>query len=330
MGKTHVGLSLVLFLSVASFTMGQDKTKPPANVADIVNVHDRALIRDLTAYLEAHPKADDVDQAYMTLFNKAIEHDWFLENEAAAVKYLRDYPDGPIQSLARIVSTMARAKAGQYVEAFSRFEELMRSLDKSDQEEFASNFGETLASSASTAGEYHVARKVYDTLLDRFGESPQLRQKIKDEINRLDMIGKPAPSLSVEDVQGKKLRLDEYRGKYVLIDFWATWCAPCVAEIPRVQEAVAKYRAKGFEVLGVSLDDTKPALLDFVRARKIPWRQIHNASAGGDLVEAFGVSTIPATFLINPEGAIVRIELRGTALDDALGKLMKETPKAKR
>jgi len=83
------------------------------------------------------------------------------------------------------------------------------------------------------------------------------------------------------------------------------------------------YRAAGFEVIGVSLDETRSAVVDFTRTRKLPWRQVHNASCGGDLVEAFGVSTIPATFLIDPQGTIVRLELRGAALDQALAQLIK-------
>ncbi|WP_422930333.1 redoxin domain-containing protein [Singulisphaera sp. PoT] len=300
--------------------------KPPANSMEIVNNHDRALIKDLTAYLQAHPKADDLDQAYMTLLNKAIEHDWFVENEAVAQQYLRDFPEGPIQSLARIVTTMARAKAGQYNEALTRFEQLMQAVGKSEQEEFAVNFAESLAVSASGAGEYHVARKIYQILLDRFGESAALRQKVKDELARLDMVGKPAPSVVAHDVDGKPLNFADYRGKYVLIDFWATWCAPCIVELPRVQEAFKKFHGQGLEVVGVSLDETKPAVLDFVKARGIPWRQVHGATAGGDLVEAFGVSSIPATFLISPDGNIVRIELRGANLEPSLAKILKDTP----
>ena len=104
------------------------------------------------------------------------------------------------------------------------------------------------------------------------------------------------------DIKGETFRLESLRGRYVLVDFWATWCAPCIAELPRVQAAYDKYHDQGFEVVGVSLDETKSAVLDFTRTRNIPWRQIHAASCGSDLVEAFGVSTIPATFLIDPQG----------------------------
>ncbi len=92
----------------------------PKNVSEIQSAHDKALIRDLLTYLARNPKADDIDQAYMKVFDKVIEHDWFAEHEAVALKYLAEHPEGPVRSLAQIVSTMARAQAGQYAEAWPR------------------------------------------------------------------------------------------------------------------------------------------------------------------------------------------------------------------
>jgi peroxiredoxin len=299
---------------------------PSGSVAEIQSAHDRALIHDLASYVAKNPKADDLDQAYMALFDKVIEHDWFGEHEAVAKRYLAERPAGPIRSLAEIVATMARAQANDYPGALARYQELMRGLGKTEQEEFAANFAESLASSATGAGEFAVARQVYQTLLDRYGESPTLQQKVKGEILRLDKVGKPAPDVAAKDLKGERFRLESLRGKYVLLDFWATWCAPCVAELPRLQSAYDKYRESGFEIVGVSLDETKDAVTDFVKVRNIRWPQIHNASCDADLVEAFGVTTIPATFLIDPQGAITRLELRGPALDRTLEKLLKPVP----
>lgn len=324
MRKTCLRLALCGLVMASGAAVLADDTPATARrtVADIQAAHDRALVADLASYVEKNPKADDLDQAYMALFETVIEHDWFGDHEATARRYLAERPDGPVRSLAQIVATMSRAQAGDYAVALARYKELMGGLGKTEQEEFASNFADSLATSATGAGEFAVARQVYQALIDRYGDSPALRQKVKDELAKLDRVGKPAPDFEAKDLNGETFRLDSLRGKYVLVDFWATWCAPCLAELPRLKAAAATYKARGFEVVGVSLDDTKSAVADFVKTRGIPWRQLHNASCGADLVEAFGVGTIPATFLIDPRGTIVRLELRGAALDQALTRLV--------
>jgi peroxiredoxin len=293
------------------------------SVAEIQVRHDRALIRDLAEYLGKNPNAEDRDQAYAALFNKAIEHDWFAETEELGRQYLKVDPDGPVKALAQIILTMGRAQAGQFDNALARFRELIQGLDPNDQEEFAASFSDSLAMSAVAAGEFGAAREVYATLLSRFGESPKLRQKVQTDLKRLDQVGKPAPSFAAEDIQGQPVRLASYHGKYVLLDFWATWCGPCIAELPRLQAAYQTYRDAGFEIIGVSLDETKTAVVDFVKSRKIPWRQVCNNGGSADLVEAFGVNSIPATYLIDPEGTIIRLDLRGKALDETLKRLLK-------
>jgi peroxiredoxin len=321
-------LLATLGLALATIPVRGDDPAPAArptyrSVSELKTAHDRALMRELGEYLRANPRAEDRDQAYMTLFDTAIEHDWFLDTEETARRYLAENKEGAVRPLAQIVATMARAHAGKFGEALATFQELMAGLDRPDQEEFASNFADNLATAAISAGEFAIARRAYEALLARFSERPETREKIKSELARLDRIGRPAPEFEVKDLDGKPLRLADLRGKFVLLDFWATWCAPCVAELPNVQSAYAKYRGKGFEVVAVSLDETVQPLADFVKARKLPWRQVHNATGGADLVEAFGVGNIPATFLLGPDGTILRLELRGPALEKALAALMR-------
>ena len=225
---------------------------------------------------------------------------------------------------------MARAHAGQFDLALEHFRVLMQGLGQDEQEEFAASFSENLAATAVAAGDVATARQVHTALLSRFGNSPNLRQKVQAELKRLDKVGKPAPQVAVDDVKGSPVRLDAFRGKYVLIDFWATWCAPCIAELPRLEAAYKTYHDSGFEILSVSLDETKSAVTDFVKARKIPWPQIHNASAMADVAEAFGVITIPAVYLIDPKGTIVRLDLRGKLLDETLSRLVKQPARAAR
>jgi len=294
-----------------------------AGVAQIQAKHDRAFIHELTEYLQKNPRAEDRDQAYAALFNKAIEHDWFNEAEELGRQYLKSDPDGPVKALAQIILTMARAQAGQFDQALARFRELMQGVNQNEQEEFAASFSENLAAAAITAGEFAAAREVYTTLLSRFSDSPNLRQKVQAELKRLDKVGRPAPAFAAEDIKGQPIRLAAYRGKYVLVDFWATWCVPCAAELPRLQAAYRAYRDDGFEIIGVSLDENKTAVADFAKVRNLPWPQLHNASSSADLVEAFGVISIPAAYLIDPEGTIVRLDLRGKNLDETLSRLIK-------
>lgn len=301
---------------------------PPAgppfkSVADLQAAHDKALMRDLLEYLRQNPKADDLEQAYMVLFNKAIDHDWFTETEAVAKRYLAEHAEGAVRPLAHIVTSMARAQAGDFGEALTAYNALMRGLDKADQEEFAVNFADALAGVASAAGEYSVSKRVYEALMRRFEQSPTLRQKVRDDLARIDRVGKPAPRFDVKDLNGRPVRLEDLKGKYVLVDFWATWCAPCLAELPNVQSAYRKYHDRGLEIVSVSLDETPGPVSDFVKTRSIPWPQVHNSTSGGDMVEAFGVTNIPATYLIGPDGVISRLDLRGAALDQTLSKLMR-------
>ena len=204
----------------------------------------------------------------------------------------------------------------------TRYKDLMNGLGKTDQEDFATSFTDSFAGSAVTAGEFTIARQVFQILQQRFSESPTVREKVEKELGRLEKVGKPAPPFEAQDLAGKPVRLESLQGKYVLVDFWATWCAPCLGELPRLQEAYRKYHDAGFEILSVSLDETRSAVADFVKVRKLPWLQVHNATAGADLVEAFGVSSIPAAYLLDPSGKIIRLDLRGPALEATLAKLM--------
>ncbi len=313
-------LMLVAILSLS--LSGADDPKP-TGVAALLLSHDKSLVKDLSEYVTKNPKAADIDQAYMALFEKVIEHDWFLDHEGLAQTYLKERAEGGVRPLAQIISVMARARDGKFTEALAVYKALMSSLSGPDQEEFAGQFADSVANAAIAAGEYPIAKQVYQSLLKQYPDSPNLRQKIDDDLAKLDRIGKPAPRVALKDLNGSSVRVEDFKGKYVLIDFWATWCAPCVAELPNQQAAYAKYHPKGFEIVAVSLDETRQAVVDFVKTRKVPWKQIHNATSGGDMVELYGINTIPATFLVDPEGKIVRLDLRGTSLDETLAKLIK-------
>jgi thiol-disulfide isomerase/thioredoxin len=117
----------------------------------------------------------------------------------------------------------------------------------------------------------------------------------------------------------------DWKGKVVLVDFWATWCGPCVAELPNVRHVYDRYHAEGFEVVGVSLDKTRAQLSRFIEENNIPWPQIFFEGETGwsnPLVRKYGVQAIPATILIDQESRPAAIELRGPDLEEQVARLL--------
>jgi len=108
-------------------------------------------------------------------------------------------------------------------------------------------------------------------------------------------------------------------GKVVLIDFWATWCGPCVAEIPRVRDAYDRYHERGFEVVGISLDEDRDALEAFVAEKQIPWPIILDArNDAGGLAARYGINAIPTMILVGRDGTVVSTDARGPRLEELL------------
>ncbi len=133
-----------------------------------------------------------------------------------------------------------------------------------------------------------------------------------------------APPFEVKTLDGAPLRLADLRGKYVLLDFWATWCGPCVGETPFLK---ATYKAFGandrFAMVSLSLDDNPAAPMDFARKNDIKWIQgFLGKWSDSKVTPMYGVEGIPSIFLIGPDGKIIARELRGDGIADAVGKAL--------
>ena len=139
-------------------------------------------------------------------------------------------------------------------------------------------------------------------------------------------IGAVAPDFTQNDPSGKPVKLSDFRGKYVLIDFWASWCGPCRQENPNVVKAYAQFKNKNFEILGVSLDNpnAKTAWLNAIEKDKLTWPQVSDLQGWKNQVALlYGVESIPQNFLIDPKGVIIDKNLRSEDLIRTLSNILK-------
>ena len=182
---------------------------------------------------------------------------------------------------------------------------------------------------ASTKVDSATARRHFALLapaLRTSQQGQQLTKKIARLRTPVPAVGQLAPDFTLTTPEGQAVALRSYRGKYVLVDFWASWCGPCRAENPNMARVYNEYKSRNFDVLGVSIDvpDARAKWLKAVHDDNLPWTQVLDLGGGaGRAAALYQVESIPQNFLIDPSGKIVALNLRGEALRTALAQLIK-------
>ncbi len=167
-----------------------------------------------------------------------------------------------------------------------------------------------------------------DRLVEAYPDSPAVAM-IAAERKRREAIGKPFELEFTDAISGSTVSMKDLKGKVVVIDFWATWCGPCVAEMPNMKELYAQYKDKGVEFIGVSLDQPKEdggldALKEYVSEEKIEWPQYYQGDGwDSEFSSSWGINSIPAMFAVDADGKLYSVEARGK-LDTLLPELIEK------
>lgn len=275
---------------------------------------------EVVEYIEANPDASDVGQAYSMAFETAQKHG--LQNHVMelADKYI-ELPNAKSSTvkLAKQVRVLGLARVGKTAEAVGAFGDVLKGVSVRMPDD-ALDTAKLLASELQVAGDPQAARTTYDRLSTAFFLNSFVRRLCDGRITKLQMVGQDAPALASDSTAGDRIDLGELKGKLVLVDFWATNCPPCLEEFPKLKKLYADFHAKGFEVIGVSLDEEQDVVDRFQQKWKLPWPLVVSIQGRGPIRSRYRVETIPSMFLVDKSGKIIAADLTSDALRRAVAK----------
>ena len=256
----------------------------------ILEKHMGAMLTDLNAYIEANPDAADLLDAIQSAVQAA-----FVTDQSEEVVRLLDLQFKALTAM-DMPPEQETIQTGMMLAQFA-----------------LQNGNSDAAKSVQDAFEV-LAKKNPDAAYGQVGASLQA------------MLSKPSigvsPELSGTTLDGDKISLEDYKGKVVLLDFWATWCGPCVRKMPEVKAVYDKYNKDGFDIIGISLDRSVDPLKEFIAENGLGWKNIFDGDQDQSLADQFGITSIPSLFLLNQEGTIVALDPHGGDLDGEVAKLL--------
>lgn len=323
-------------ISVVLHAQNQEKTssaednpavQPAATFPDLT-IPDNADIAQLQAVVAraktATPGSEQQYKAQQTAIRVA---------SAELVKRLpKDHPAYPQTELDMIMSSatlLTFFDDDQQVDVVEKVQQFLKSRESLSMQDV--QIGVLAAGMVELQPDKEPAKEIYqllDELLkdDQREEMQRLRINLQASVRRLDMLGQKF-ELDASTVDGKLMKTEDLAGKFVLVDIFATWCEPCLAEQSRILSHYQKYRDRGLEVVGISIDDNVETLNQFLKKNPLPWPVIHDGAPDplDRLSLKYGISALPTVLLLNKEGTVVSLEARNSELN-RLMQMLFETP----
>jgi thiol-disulfide isomerase/thioredoxin len=251
--------------------------------------------------------------------------------EKRLLNFIEKYPDSPEAVQARMGMGQIYSSVGENEKAIAQLELLFKEdVTLSKDERGGARW--LLAKAYLENQDFDKSEGLLQKIVEETDKSDtKLLLAVQNELERIEAlkkltIGSPASDFpeTTKGISGDKISLKDFKGKVVLIDFWATWCMPCKMEMPNVISVYNKYHKDGFEIIAISLDKDIESLKAYVKENDIRWEQIFVGDWTGPLTRIYAVQSIPSTFLLGRDGRIREKNLRGEALEETVKKLVKE------
>jgi thiol-disulfide isomerase/thioredoxin len=299
----------------------------------------KALQEKELAALKAHAKTatgDEKESALAAAQDLASTLEKWADAKALGEEYLAAFASSDGAADVKLATaTAVHRSGGKLADALKLFDEVADSAGDNKQMVFSAYM--QAVDAQLEAGDSKGALASLDKLEKALSGIPQVGQIVMNrraEVSALgtapkefESEGEDGKKSPVNDANGQPLSLAQYKGKVVLLDFWATWCGPCREELPNVIATYEKYKDKGFEVVGISLDEDEEEFRKVIAEENMSWRHHFDGKGwANEIAQLYGVQSIPATYLLGRDGKIARIGLRGEALGRAVEKLLAEKP----